>query len=82
MCGPHKQNNMALHVQHTFLYISLCSLHDYKVKFLHDFMEGASTPQRFFLSPSKLEFSLQEIIFKSSLMCPFPRSNLYWPPIG
>jgi len=55
----------------TFLYISLCSLHNYKVNFHHGFMEGASTPQRFFLSPSKLEFGLH----------PAPESLLasYWP---
>ena len=51
-----------LHVHHAFLYISLPSLHDYKVKMPNfTFMENVNKERRIFLSLSKLESGRQEI---------------------
>ena len=55
-----------LRVHHTFLYLSLTSLHDYDVKmpnftFYGSFMEDVDKRRRIFLSLSKLECAPQEI---------------------
>ena len=51
-----------LHVNHTFLYISLLSLHDYDVKYLISRFTGdVNKRRRIFLSLSKLECGPQEI---------------------
>ena len=55
-----------LHVHHTFLYLSLTSLHDYDVKmpnfsFYGSFMEDVDKRRRIFLSLSELECGPQEI---------------------
>ena len=51
-----------MHVHHAFLYISLPSLHDYKVKMPNfTFMENVNKERRIFVSLSKLESHPQEI---------------------
>ena len=51
-----------LHVQHTFLYISLPSLHDYDVKMPNcKFMEDVNKRRRISFSLSKVECGPQEI---------------------
>ena len=82
MCGPHKQNNMALHVQHTFLVHFFVFTARLQREIPSRFYGGRKMHHKdFFLLLLNLS-SVSKKLFKSSLMCPFPRPNLYWPPIG
>ena len=86
LCAAHisktTQYNTTLHVQHTFFVHFFVFTARLQREIPSRFYGGRKMHHKDFFFLLLNLSSVSKKLFKSSLMCPFPRPNLYWPPIG